>query len=237
MTVVEHLEELRYRLLVSVAAVVLGAILAYIFYNPILRLLKHPLDQGGHIGNARVDDLYVTGIATALILRVKVAAFAGFVFALPVVLFQFWRFITPGLEQNEKRFALPFVLSSVGLFGAGAYMAFWVAPYGIHFLLAFAGPPLKPLIHFTEYINFIMLMVLVFGLSFEYPLVLVFLAYADILSSAKLRKWRRYAVFATVVFAALATPQQDPFSNLALAVPLYLLYELTILVIRFAMKK
>src|SRR5439155_26694126 len=101
-----------------------------------------PLDAGGRIGSVRVDDLYVTGIATAFILRMKISAFAGLIFALPVVLFELWRFITPGLEPREKRFAVPFVVSSVGLFCLGAWIAFLIAPLGIRFLLGFAGPPL-----------------------------------------------------------------------------------------------
>jgi sec-independent protein translocase protein TatC len=237
MTVIEHIEELRFRLFISVLAVIAGFIVAYFFYAPILRLLKHPLDAGGHIGKVQVDDLYVTGIATAFVLRMKVALFAGFVFALPVVLFQLWRFITPGLEPNERRYAIPFILSSIMLFSLGASLAFWVAPYAIHFLLGYAAPPLKPLIHFTEYVNFMTLMVLVFGLSFEYPLVLIFLAIAGVLNSKQLRKGWRYAIFLSCLFAAVATPQQDPISNIALALPLYLLYEISILVIRFGLRK
>lgn len=237
MTVIEHLTELRYRLFISIIATIVGMILAYIFYHPILAVLKHPLDIGGHIGDRRVDDLYITGVATALIMRIKVSMFAGFVFALPVVMYQLWRFVTPGLEAKEKRFAIPFVLSSLVLFSLGAWLAFTVAPYGIRFLLGFAGNDLTPLIHFTEYINFIMVMVLAFGVSFEYPLVLVFLAAAGFITSKQLRGFRRYAVFLCAVAAAIATPQQDIYSNVGLALPLYVLYELTIVVVRFALRK
>jgi sec-independent protein translocase protein TatC len=237
MSVVDHLVELRFRLVICVVAVVAGSIVAYIFYTPILNILKTPFDKGGYVGDVKVDQLYVTGLATAFILRMKVAAFAGILFALPVLLYQVWRFITPGLQRNEKRYAIPFVLSSLALFAAGAWLAFWVAPYGIKFLLGFAGPPLQPLIHFTEYVNFMTLMILAFGLTFEYPLVLVFLAGVGVVTSRKLRSWRRYAVLGAVVAAAVATPQQDPLSNIALALPLYVLYEISILVIRFGLKR
>jgi sec-independent protein translocase protein TatC len=237
MTVIQHLEEFRYRLIVSLLAVLVGTILAYIFYIPILNLLKHPLDEGGRIGDVRVDDLFVTGITTAFVLRVKISFFAGVVIALPVTLYQLWRFITPGLESREKRFAVPFVLSSLALFALGPWFAFLILPTGIRFLLSFAGPPLTPLIHLSEYLSFVTLMILAFGITFEFPLVLVFLGMVGIVRSERLRSWRRYAFFISFVVAAVATPSQDPFSMLIMAGPLYVLYEISILVIRFALKR
>lgn len=241
MTVIEHLDELRYRLIISIAAVVVGAIAAYFVYRPLLELLKGPLDQAvraGAIGkDARGElDLYVTGVATGFILRIKVSAFAGLIFALPVVLFQLWRFITPGLQAREKKYAIPFVISAMALFALGAWIAFMLMPVGIKFLLGFVAPA-KPLIHLTEYMSFAFLMILAFGVSFEFPLVLVFLAGAGILSSARLRKARRLAILMAFVVGAVATPSQDPISQLVMAVPLYILYEISLLVIRFGLKR
>lgn len=241
MTVVQHLDELRYRLIVSIIAFAIGSIVAYVVYKPVLQFLKAPLDEavrGGAVGSKVREelDLYVTGVATGFIIRIKTSAFAGVVLALPVLLFQFWRFITPGLEPRERKFAIPFVVSALGLFSLGAYIAFLILPLGIKFLLGFVSPA-EPLIHLTEYLSFVFLMILAFGVTFEFPLVLVFLAMADLLSSARLRKARRAAFFIMFVVAAVATPSGDPLSQTVMAVPLYLLYEVSILVIRFGLKK
>ena len=148
MTVVEHLDEFRFRTIVSLVAFLIASIVAYVFYRDILAVLRHPLDQQDRIGGVAIKDvpLYAQGIAGPFLLRLKVSAFAGLLFSLPVVLFQLWRFITPGLEENEKRYAVPFVLSSLGLFSLGTWFAFLVLPTGIRFLLSFAGPPLAPFI-------------------------------------------------------------------------------------------
>lgn len=241
MTVIEHLEEFRHRLIVSLIAFVVGSIVAYILYRPILSFLKEPLDaavRAGAIGGGahKELDLYVTGVATGFILRIKASAFAGVLLALPVILFQVWRFITPGLEPGERRWAIPFVVSSLALFSLGAWIAFLILPVGIRFLLGFVAPA-QPLIHLTEYLSFVFLMVLAFGLTFEFPLVLIFLAAVGALSSATLRKGRRAAILITFIVAAVATPSGDPLSQTAMAVPLYLLYEVSILVIRFGLKK
>lgn len=237
MTVVEHLQELRRRLLISVVAFFVLAIVAYAFYTPILDFLTAPLEEGERIGNVTVEGLNVPGITTAFNMRIKVSMFAGLVLALPFILWQVWRFIVPGLEAREKRYALGFVLSAVVLFTFGAWLAFLVLPQAIGFLLGFAGPPLKPLIFIDQYLSFVIFMILAFGLSFQYPLLLLFLAGIGMLSSARLRSWRRYAFFLSFVLAAVATPSGDPLSMTLMAVPLYLLYEGTQLVVRFAMRR
>jgi sec-independent protein translocase protein TatC len=236
MTVIEHLEELRYRLIVSIFAILVGAIIAYFLYPRIIDILKAPLDKAGRIGDVTVSDLYVAGLTTAFVFRMKVSAFAGLIFALPVTLYQLWRFITPGLERRERRYSFPFVVSALVLFAFGGLVAFYLMPAGIRFLLGFV-PPAKPLIHLNEYLNFVMLMVIAFGISFEFPLVLVFLGAAGILSSQQLRSKRRVAVFAAFVVGAVATPSADPLSQTLLALPLYILYEVAILVVRFALKR
>lgn len=231
MTVIEHLEELRRRLVIALIAVAVTTVVAYILYTPILKILTEP------VLSKRVPVLYVDGITTAFFVRMKVSLFVGVVLALPVVLWQLWRFITPGLESTEKRYAIPFVAGSLGLFALGTFFAFLILPTGIKFLLSFASGPLAPLIKIDQYLSFLMFMILAFGISFEFPLVLIFLALAGIISSRQLRSKRRAAVFGAAIVGAVATPSQDPYSMLVMALPLYILYEGSILVIRFVMKK
>ena len=166
----------------------------------------------------------------------KTSAFAGLVFALPVILFQLFRFVTPGLEPRERKFAIPFVVSAVLLFVLGGYIAFLILPLGIHWLLGFVAPA-QPLIQLPEYMNFVFLLILAFGISFEFPLLLISLAGLGILSSGQLSKARRAAILSAFVIAAVATPSQDPISQIVMAVPLYILYELSILVIKYGLKR
>ena len=235
MTVIEHLEELRYRLVISAFAFLVGSIVAYIFYDPILELLKTPLDSGGNIAGFHVE-LSVRGITSAFFVQLKVSIFAGLVLALPVILYQLWRFITPGLEEKEKRYALPFVLGSMFLFALGTTFAYLVMPQAIGFLLGFAQG-LDTIIFIDDYVGFVSFMVLAFGITFELPMVLLFLAAAGMVTSQRLRKLRRHAAVATFVIAAVATPSQDPYSMTLMALPLYLMYEGAMLIIRFVMKK
>ena len=235
MTIIEHLEELRHRLVVSAFAFFVGSVVAYIFYEPILDLLKLPLDEGGNIAGFNVV-LSVRGVTSAFLVKLKVSIFAGLVFALPVILFQLWRFITPGLEAKEKKYALPFVGGSLFLFALGAVFAYLVLPQAIGFLLGFAQG-LQPIIFIDEYVGFVMFMVLAFGITFEIPMIILFLGAAGIVSSVRLRKLRRHAAVMSAVIAAVATPSQDPYTLALMALPLYLMYEMALLIIRFGMKK
>ena len=251
MTVVEHLEELRYRLVVCFGAVAVCVIVAYIFYGPIRDLLLAPLDNSGSIGGTQVcppppgtpptdcegRELFNPGIVGPFMVRMRVSAFGGLVMAAPIWLYQLWRFITPGLMPREKRMAIPFVASSLVLFGLGAWVAFAIMPTAIGFLLSFLQPGEQQFITTAEYLGFVMKMLLGFGVAFEFPLVLVFLGAVGVIGSASLRRWRRYAFFLAFVVAAVATPGGDPVSMLALAAPLYVLYEASILVIRYIMKR
>ena len=236
MTVVEHLTELRHRLVVSVLAFFVASIVSYIFYSRILRLLTLPLDEGGNISGVHIDGLSVSGVTTAFLVRIKVSIFAGIMLALPVILYQVWRFITPGLEKKEKRYAIPFVLGSLFLFAAGAVVAYLTLPSALGFLLGFTTG-LKPIIFINEYVSFVTFMVLAFGITFELPMLLIALAAAGIVSSAWMKKYRRHAVVVCFVIGAVATPSQDPYTNTLMAVPLYLLYEASYLVVRFLMRK
>lgn len=235
MTIIEHLEELRHRLVVSAFALFCGSVVGWIFYDSVLDLLQLPLDEGGNIAGFNVK-LSVRGVTSAFLVKIKVSIFAGVILALPVILYQLWRFITPGLEPREKRYAFPFVAGSVGLFALGAVFAYFTMPQAIGFLLGFAQD-LQPIIFIDEYVGFVMFMVLAFGITFELPMVLLFLGAAGIVSSARMRRLRRHAAVLSVVIAAVATPSQDPYTLVLMAVPLYLMYEIAVLIIRYVMKK
>ncbi len=239
MSVVEHLSELRYRLVISVIAIVLCSIVGFVLYRRILDLLVQPyrdalsaLPDAVRPPGAFAKGLVFSSPADSFTTFLKVGVASGFLIALPVVLWQVWAFVTPGLTKRERRMAVPFVASSVLLFALGATFAFWILPRGLEFLLGFSGDTLIPLLHADRYIGFLIFLILAFGLSFEFPLLLIFLAMARIVSSARLRSWRRWAYLGTAIFAAVATPTQDPYTMLLMWIPLVLFYEGAILVAR-----
>jgi sec-independent protein translocase protein TatC len=238
MTVVDHLEELRKRLVICLIAVAVGAIAGWALYPLVFKLLIHSYKQACEALPPHnkppipCDTLVAQSILEPFIVRLKVSVFTGFAIALPVVLFQLWRFVTPGLTRNERRMAIPFVASSVVLFSLGATFAYLTLPKGLHFLLGFAGQSLVVLPSATKYFSFVMLLVLAFGISFEFPLLLISLAWVRVVPSTRLRKWRRYAILIITVFAAVITPSQDPYTQLAMMVPMIVFYELAIVVAR-----
>lgn len=237
MTIVEHLEELRIRLVISLVAVALGAVGGWLLFRPVFDFLREPLcdyvaELPRRLRPPTGCRLVATGVVEPFLVRFKVSAFTGLGLALPVVLYQLWRFITPGLTQRERRLAVPFVLSSLVLFALGGWFAFITLPRGLGFLLGFSGAEIAPLLTVSRYISFVLLLVLAFGVSFEFPLVLIFLAWAGVVSSRTLRRWRRYAYLVIAIFAAVITPSQDPYTMLAMSVPMAVFYEAAILVAR-----
>jgi sec-independent protein translocase protein TatC len=225
MTLVEHLTELRRRLIISAIAIFVGALVAYILYPQIFRFLADPYIRATHQKKFLVLDP-LEGFAT----RLKVSGYGGVVLALPVLLWQFWRFITPGLNKSEKRYAIPFVGASLLLFAIGAVVAYLVLAPGLKFLSHIGGANLQNTYSPNKYLTLFILMVIVFGIAFEFPVVLVALEAAGVVSSARLRGWRRQAIVGCVAFAAFITPSQDPFSFFGMAVPMYLFYEISILI-------
>jgi sec-independent protein translocase protein TatC len=239
MTVVEHLDELRRRLVISAVAVLLASVVGLVFNQQILDFLVEPyrealraLPAGAAPPGAFQQGLVFSGPAEAFMAVLKIGFVSGFLLALPVILYQTWRFITPGLTSRERRLGIPFVLASMILFAGGVVFGFLVIPRGLSFLLGFGGQNLVPLITADRYLSFLIFLILAFGLSFELPLVLIFLAGARVISSAQLRTWRRYAALGTAIFAAVATPTQDPYTMSIMWVALYLLYEGAILIAR-----
>jgi sec-independent protein translocase protein TatC len=227
MTVVEHLAELRRRILISIIAVSLGAIVCFIFSKTIINFfITYYRDA---IGNPKRPLIFL-GPLDAFITRIKIATYGGIVLALPVWLWELWRFITPGLKPNEKRYAIPFIISSILLFALGAYVALLTLPKALEFLLTIGGSELQPTLTADKYLGLVSLMILAFGIAFEFPVVLMFLLLARVLTTRQLRRWRRPAILIIVIFAAVITPSQDPYSLFAMAIPMYIFYEIVIIV-------
>ena len=226
MTLVEHLGELRSRLVKAAFGLAIGTAIGFLLANRALSFLVDPYceaQEGSECRLVVIDPL--EGFST----RIKLALFIGVVLAAPVILWQVWRFVTPGLHKNEKKYAIPFIASSIALFVAGAVVAVTTFPKALDFLIAVGGPDLVPLFSPSKYLRLYMLVVVAFGISFEFPILLTFLQLARILKSSQLRKWRRGAIISIVVFSALITPSQDPITLLAMAGPMYLFYEVSIL--------
>lgn len=233
MSLMEHLEELRNRLLKSIMAVLVGAVVAWVLYPQIFDVLIRPLCDVLPEDECR---LVITDPVQGLSTRMKVAGYGGIALAMPVILWQLWRFVTPGLYPREKRLALPFVGSALLLFALGAGLAYWTLPRALDFLINIGGD-LEPFFTPDKYIQLVTYMMLAFGIGFEFPILLIFLQMAGILSTDRLRSWRRYAIVAIVVIVAVITPSGDPISLLALALPMYLFYEGAILVGRIMARR
>jgi sec-independent protein translocase protein TatC len=241
MTLSQHLGELRHRLVISLIAFVLATIVAVIAYEPILHFLIKPLCEangGGTrlsgvtaahgLGSRNCANLYVTSPLDGLSLRVKIAVYGGLTLASPVILFQMWRFVTPGLEAREKKYAIPFVTAAFVLFLAGAATAYLTLSHALHFLQAVGGPDLQQIYDPIPYLGLVLALMALFGITFQFPVVLVSLELARVVTPARLLRSWRWAVILITVVAAVFTPSSDPFSMLALAVPLVVFYFISI---------
>jgi sec-independent protein translocase protein TatC len=241
MTLGEHLTELRRRVIICTIAFLIAAAVGVIAYQPILNFLLRPycevIAHSGHHTSASNSfvvtsngscNLFVTSPLDGLTLRIKIALFGGLVLASPVILFQIWRFVTPGLKASERRYAIPFVLASFLLFLAGAATAYLTLPHALAWLKSVGGSSLTSIYDPIPYLGLILLMMAIFGLTFEFPVVLVSLELAHVVTPARLLKSWRWAVIIIVVAAAVFTPSSDPFSMLALAVPLVAFYFISI---------
>jgi sec-independent protein translocase protein TatC len=230
MTVFEHLGELRRRLVISIVAVVVAGVVVFILAPNITNFLVTFYRDAT---NGKRNALIFTGPLDAFATRLKIATYGGIVLASPVWLFQLWRFITPGLNPKEKKYAIPFVLSSIFLFVLGGCVALLTLEPALNFLLQIGGSDVQPLLTYDKYVSLVALMIVAFGLSFEFPVILMFLLLARVLTTAQLRAWRRYAGVIIVAFAAVITPSQDPYSLFAMAIPMYIFYEACIIIGRF----
>ena len=227
MTVVEHLTELRRRIIISLIAVVLTAGVTYVFAPEIIKWLLEYYEDATD-GDQKF--FIFTGPLDAFVTRLKIATYGGILLAVPIWLWQLWRFITPGLHSHEKRYAVPFILSSIALFALGGFVAMQTLPQALNFLLNAGGQELHPLLTADKYVSLVSLMILAFGLAFEFPVILVFLLIARVVNTQQLRRFRRWTAVLITVFAAVITPSQDPYSLFFMAVPMYLFYEGSILI-------
>jgi len=235
MTLMDHLVELRHRLLVVVIALAVCSVPAWFLYEPIKALLEEPycdfLAENPAFNPFPGEcNLYFSGVIDAFTIKLRIVLYLGLAIALPIVLYQLWMFIMPGLTQRERRYALPFIGSSIILFAAGTVFAYLALPRGLEFLLGFAGEGVVPILYFDRYVSFVVLVILAFGLSFLLPVLLVFLQMVGVITPQTLGSWRRWAILAIVVFAAAITPTGDPMTLGALAIPMYLFYEAAIII-------
>jgi len=232
MPFMDHLGELRSRLVKSLIGVGVGTLAAFTFHEQIIEILARPYEIA-------VDDAPLAFFrpTEAFSLAMSIALFGGVILASPVILYQTWRFIAPALTPREKRWAVPLTAVFVALFLAGVLAGYWALARGLGFLLGFGGDSLEPVIGAEFYLSFAMRFVLAFGIAFEFPVFLFAAAAFGAIGSRQLRRGRRWTVLVIVVAAAFITPSGDPLTMLLLAVPLYVLYEVTILAIRFILKR
>ena len=232
MTLVEHLAELRSRIIRCLGAVVVFAVLITVFYDPVLRFLTHPYRS---VCRSRPDfncdgTLYGLGPLDGLGARFKIASYGAIIIALPVILWQVWRFIVPALHNRERKYARYFLVSAVALFALGATIAYWTLSKALEFLISWSGEDVSQSYQITKYISLVSLMMLAFGVGLLFPLLLVFLQLANVLTPQTLRRQWRYAVMSIFVIAAVITPSGDPFSLFALAIPMTVLYVISVVV-------
>lgn len=229
MTLVEHLEELRWRIIKCLAMIVVGAIVAFVFHVQIQKFLQSPLPS-------LVKQLTVIGVGESFTISLWVSLAAGFVVALPVILYQTWAFVSPGLYEKEKRHAVPFILLGIVLFVAGISLGFALLRYPIQWLIGFGEGSFNEMITAGSYFSFVAFFLLAFGVIFELPLVLTFLAKIELISVDTLKKKRTVAHIGMWLASAFIMPGADPYSPVILGASMSILYELTILFIRLVVK-
>jgi sec-independent protein translocase protein TatC len=224
MTLSEHLAEVRRRALVIIAGVSVLGVVSFLLYAKILHFLQQPYCRAlpGHC------QFLVTNPLDGLSLRIKIAFFGGLFLALPIILWQVWRFITPGLKAQERRYAIPFVFSSIIFFAGGVAVAYYSFSHAIAFLQSIGGKSLFTEYNPNQYLSLFLLMMFVFGITFEFPVILVALQLAGVVTPAKLLRMWRYALIAITIVSGVFTPSGDPLSMMALAIPLTVFYFLSI---------
>jgi sec-independent protein translocase protein TatC len=230
MSVLDHLRELRRRIIIILLIIAVGAIVAWQLYSPILEFLKHPYcsvpaKYRYQPPGAKNCVLTYQGVLDGFTARLQISVIAGAVLTGPVWLYQIWAFITPGLRKNERKYTIWFVITSTVLFVAGMALAYVVLSKGLNILLRTSTDQTQAILTITKYIGFVTLMLVVFGAAFELPLLVVMANLAGVLSAKLLKKSQRLAVFLIFTFAAIATPSTDPFTMCAMAIPMVVLFE------------
>jgi sec-independent protein translocase protein TatC len=229
-TLTEHLGELRFRIIRSLLAVALGMILVLLQYEPLLRFLTEPYRN---LCEERPDfacdgTLYGLGPLDGLAARMRISVYGGLILALPVIMWQIWRFVAPALHRKEKKYAVGFVASSVLLFALGGYIAYWTLDKALEFLISWSGTDVEQAYQITKYVNLVFLMVLAFGIGFLFPVLLVFLQLVEVITPRQLVQQWRWAIMLIFLTAAVITPSGDPVSLFALSLPMCLLYGVSV---------
>lgn len=240
MPLADHLRELRKRLLISVGAVVVGMVIGFIFYDPLLELFIGPFQTTTEQLKSQQNlDAVINfdGIADPFTIPIRLALLAGVVFAAPVWIYQLWRFIVPALHGNEKRWGAAVLLTAVPLFLAGVALCYWLLPKGLTVLLGFTPEGVSNFVSFSRYFSFVVRLILVFGIAFLLPVFVVLLNAVGVFTGAALSSARRWIIVGVFVFAAVATPTGDPITMLMLAVPMWLLFEASVVVCRLNDKR
>jgi sec-independent protein translocase protein TatC len=231
----EHLSELRDRLIRSAIAVSIGFCIAYFFKEKLFKILTIPLVKA--IGDDKNTQMIFTGLPEAFFTYLKVSLLAGIVAATPVLFYEFWMFVSPGLYRNEKKYLFPIVLLTFIFFIIGSSFAYFIVfPFGFQFFLGFSTDSIHAMLSMKEYLSFASKMLLAFGFIFELPLVLTFMARMGLVTVPFLQKNRKYALLIFFITAAVLTPP-DVVSQILMAVPLMVLYEISIIGARIFGKK
>jgi len=226
MPLLDHLDELRRRLIVSLVSIAILAAISYIFSGKILEFLSRPIGR-----------LYFFSLPEAFMARVKVSLALGLVLSTPILLYEVWRFVSPALKVEEKKYVYPAIFFSTLLFLLGILFGYYlILPIGIKFLLGFGSESLQGLLGVSRYLSFLLFFLLSFGLVFELPVVVFFLTKIGVLSPKLLRQRRREAIILIFIAAAVLTPSIDLFTQLMMAIPLLILYEISIFVSYLARK-
>jgi len=226
MTITEHLAELRVRIIRVLLAVVLATVVVLSFYDWVLDLMLQPYRnlcerKGSDFCSA---DLFALGPLEGFSARVRISLWGGLVLALPVIVWQIWRYVVPALHAREKRYAIPFIGSTVALFALGAFLAYWTLDKALEFLISWSGTDVQQAFQISRYASLVVLMVLAFGIGFEIPVLLVFLQIVGVVTPRQLLRQWRFAVMGVFILAAVITPSGDPVSLMALALPMLVLF-------------
>ena len=232
MTLTEHLAELRVRIIRSALAVANGMVAIIALYDQLLGVLLEPYEDLCATKDADFCDpqLFITGPTEGLSTRIRVGMYGGIIIALPVILWQVWRFVVPALSSKERKYAIPFVASSVVLFLAGAAMAYYTVGRALEFLIGWAGEDVQEIFTVSSYISLIGLMIFAFGVGFLLPVFLVSLQLVGVVTPRRLLSGWRYATIGVFVLAAVITPSGDPVTLMMLAVPMLILYFVAVLI-------
>jgi len=225
MTLTGHLVELRNRIFIAAFSLLPGTIVGYLFSDRLIKILTDPLPPGA-------KPLHALGITELFMIHLQVAVTAGIILAMPVILYQLWAFISPGLSPSERAAARPWVPAALVFFALGVGVAYFILPYATGFLFGFQSDQIKLLLTAEPYFGFVTTLFIAFGLVMEFPIVLVLLSKVGIITSKRLRSSRRMAILGITIFSTLVTPGADFVSPIVMAVVMYGLYEVSIVIIR-----